>query len=954
MGELPTGIVTLVFTDIEGSTRLLEHLGDDAYDAVLGEHHRILREAIAAHHGVEVSSDGDAFFLVFVGAGDALAAVLGAQVALARHRWPRAAAVRVRMGLNTGPVRLGGDDYVGLAVHQAARVCAAAHGGQVVVAEATRDAARAIPDGVSWRSLGRHRLKDLGAAVELFQLCHQDLVAEFPPLNTLEIVAHNLPMQASSFLGRDEELIAGAELLAATRLLSITGPGGTGKTRLAYQLAAEHVHEFPDGVWVAELASTSDARLVPASLMAALGLPDQAGRTPTETIVSHLRSRRALVVLDNCEHLISAAASLAAELLRACGNVQVLTTSREPLRVSGETVWALEPLTLPEGKEVSLAELAGADAVALFCERAADARAGFALTPDNRAAVTKICVRLEGIPLAIELAAARVRTLPLAQMAERLDHSLDLLSKGARGADDRQASLRGAISWSHALLNQPEQVLFRRLAVFAGGFTLEAAEDVCAGEGLAAGDVLDRLDGLVDKSLVSLTEQRAGEGRYRLLETIRAYAAERLADAGEGFELAERHAAFYAYVGRDYAKEGDTITALERLEADHPNLLAALDHLSLGDRSIQHGQLVVDLSAFWDVRGQWRLARHELLRYLGRADRDRALEGRSIRELGHFAYNLGDYGEARARLEEGLGVAQELGDRWLQSQCVGGLGRVEHDVGHFTEARPHLVQALGIARELGERSLEGQWVGALGHAAHSLGDYPEARARYEEALGIARKLRERRREGSWVAGLGEVSSGMGDYPDARARFEEALGIARELGFRNDEGYCYGELGRVAYNLGDYPQARAGYEAALATARELGRRRQEGHWVGCLGDLASTVGEYDEARERFEEALAIHLELGKEDYDLLEATAELLARLDRGEEAAQLLAAGDNLNKRANRGRSLGDQTRFDAALEACRSSLGAEPFAMASERGRALSWESATTGALEYLGRIQF
>ena len=516
---LPTGVVTFLFTDIEGSTLLAEHLGDDAYEPVLRVHHRVMREAIADHAGQEVSTEGDAFFVVFEHARDAAAMAIAAQRAIGRAAWPHDATVRVRMGLHTGEGRLGGDNYAGLAVNQAARVASAAHGGQVLASAASKDAAGVAPRGVSWLALGRHRLRDLGAPVELFQLCHAELAANFPPPRSLERVAHNLPIQPSSFTGRAEELEVAAKLLTATRLLTVVGPGGTGKTRLAYQLAADQLHEFPDGAWVAELASASDPELVPASLMTSLSLRNEPGRTTTQTIVAHLRHRHALVVLDNCEHVVQAAAALTVELLRRCAHLRILATTREPLRVTGERVWALPPLTLPTNGRLPLEALARTDAIALFCERAAEARFGFALDAASADAVTAICARVDGIPLAIELAASRVRTLSVAEIARRLEESFDLLSKGARGAGDRQSSLRSAISWSHHLLDPIERMLFRRLGVFVGGFALKAAEDVCANGDLGTAEVIDALAGLVDKSLVAIVDDGR---RYRLLETIRA------------------------------------------------------------------------------------------------------------------------------------------------------------------------------------------------------------------------------------------------------------------------------------------------------------------------------------------------------------------------------------------------------------------------------------------------
>ena len=805
------------------------------------------------------------------------------------------------------------------------------------------------------------------------ELLDEDPEAEIPPPGSPDQAAHNLPVQLSSFLGRAEELNLGAKLLAATRLLSLTGPGGIGKTRLAYELAADRLGQFSDGVWVAELATLSSPELVAATLMAALGLRDEPGQSATRTIVSHLRNRETLVVLDNCEHVIDAASTLASDLLAGCEKLRVLTTTREPLRVSGESVWTLEPLELPDAHQVDLGVLASTDAVRLFCERAADTEVGFALSSENAPAVTAICARLEGIPLAIELAAARVRILTVGQIAARLDRTFDLLSKGSRGAQTRQASVQATISWSHDLLSTTEQILFRRLSVFAGGFTLEATEGTCAGGGLGTSDVIDALDGLIDKSLVALVEERAGQARYRMLETIRAYAAERLGAAGEVPLLVGRHAAFYAQLARDCAEMEDTASSLDRLAADHPNLLAAVDQLANSDRPVEHGQLAADLASFWDLHGYWQLASLELPRYLDRPDRDPALSGRCADVLASISLRLGNYDEARARFTETIAIARELGDRRLESRSVGGLGVISHERGEYSEARAYLERALDIARELGDPHLELRWVGGLGTIAGHVKDFPQARARYQEAVGMARQfgdrrfeamwlgnlgtiskeegnygdaraqleealaiaseLGDRRTEATWIGTLGELGAIQGDYPEARSRYGEAMEIFRELGDRYAEDEQLGRLGMIACDLGEYPEAEAALEEALGIARSRGYRQLEGEWLRSLCVVSSDVGRYPEALARCREALAIARETGSQDSTLLDACAELLTRLDRSEDAAELLAVADKLNLRTRYARVPSAQARHDATLGAFRSMLDERTLEAASERG---------------------
>jgi predicted ATPase/DNA-binding SARP family transcriptional activator/Tfp pilus assembly protein PilF len=773
-----------------------------------------------------------------------------------------------------------------------------------------------------------------------------------PPRRPVEEVAHNLPAPLSSFLGRQEELALGARLLASTRMLSVTGPGGTGKTRLAYQLAAQQLDQFPDGVWVAELGPSADAALVPATLMAALGLRDEPVQSATATLVSYLRGRCALVVLDNCEHVIEAAAALAAALLSGCDRLRVLATSREPLRLPGESRWALLPLSLPGTDEQDLAVLAGADAVALFCERAAEARVGFHLNAGNAAAVTAICARLEGIPLALELAAARVRALPVAQIADRLQHSFDLLSKGPRGAGDRQSSLRATIAWSHGLLSESEQTLFRRLAIFAAGFSLDAVERVCA-DGLHPREVLDALDGLVDKSLVVLGEDQARPGRYRLLETIRADAAERLAEAGEEQLLASRHASYYGQLAHDCSLAGDSVSALDRLDDDHPNLLAALEQLASRGPPDAHGQLAADLSSYWELRSQWQLGRRQLARYLEQPDRDPSLAGRCAGGLGILNLRLGDYAGARHRLDEALVIARQLGERALEGRWLGYLGALAFHVGDLDEARACYQQALAVVVELGDRRQTGVWVGNLGMVAAQLGDYAEARTRYAEALALARQVGDRRFEGFWVGNLADVASQVADYQEAQARYEQALAISQGEGDRRHESFWVSGLGEVASHRGDPAEARARYQQALAIARKLGDRYHEQTWLANVGRVAFDTGDYPEAQSRYLEALTIAGQLGKQEAGLLEACAELLAGLGRCAEAAVLLGAADDLAERHQQVRAASARARYDATLSACRARLGPGALASASGRGRALTWERAVSAALEMLSSGQ-
>ena len=866
-GALPTGTVTFLFTDIEGSTQLLQHLGDDVYTSVLDQHHSVMRAAIASHRGVEISTEGDAFFVVFPVAGDAVACTLAAQQSLLSASWPDGIEVRVRMGLHSGTGRLGADSYVGIAVHQAARIASAAHGGQVIASTETMQLAGAGElDGVTWRSLGRHRFKDLGAPIEVWQLCHAGLPDELPPLRSLERVAHNIPIQSSSFVGREEDLEVGSQRLLTSRLLTITGPGGVGKTRLAYQLAAERLADFPDGVWVVELASVEDASRVPAALCEAIGVREQPGRSPSEVAVEALATRRALVVLDNCEHVVDAAADLVAALLRRCAGVVVLATTREPMRVAGEAVWALQAFGEP-------------DAVALFCERAAEADAGFRLDAATAPAVETICDRLEGMPLAIELAAARVRTLPLDLIAKRLANALDLLSKGNRGAPGRQASLRATIAWSHDLLEPAKAAVFRRLAVFVGGFTLESAEDVVAADNLAGvdpDDVMDLVDALVDRSLVVRTTTVNGGARYHLLDTIRAFALERLAASAEQGAVADAHATHFA---------GLIATAddIEVKRTEHPNLLAAVLHTEHSNDEGRLAELLPPLGRFWVVQCHWDLLHMHASSYLARPEADATVAASLELFLGSRAQHLGDHDAARRHFEAVRTKAEALED-------VGLLDNVYTHLGLLAE----LEGDLDAAAAFYERQIDAGRADAAAMASLAMlhirrGHFRKSEMLTHEVLKLP--LDEPLRtylEGFCTATLATLAAIEGDLDRARALYEASLVLLEALGARINAASIGIDLAGIAAQEGDLDDARSRLEAVHAEALDIGDPQLLAYCVGASADLALLGGDPVEA-----------CRLRRTAIDIATRKPEWTGALDLGRFLAlAMLASGDATGARA--------------------------------------------------------
>src|SRR5918999_2166586 len=605
MPDLPTGTVTFLFTDIEGSTRLLQRAGD-AYRDLLATHDRMLRDAISAGGGVEVQTEGDAFFAVFPTAPGAAKAAVHAQRALASHRWPEGDVVRVRMGVHTGEGVLSGGHYIGLDVHRAARIAAAGHGGQVLVSDATRALVRHdLPTDVDLRDVGRHRLKDIEQPEHLHQLLIEGLPDAFPPVRSLNARLSNLSPERTSFVGREREVVEATSLLERARLLTLTGPGGIGKTRLALNIAADQIGRFADGVYLADLSPITNPRLVPAAIARSLMVPEQPGRDVLDSLADHLRDRELLLVVDNVEQVVEAASAVG-RLIDGAPRLKVLATSRVPLHISGEQEFPVPPMVLPDLVRSSAVEgLAGNEAVTLFIQRAASVRPGMRLTPENAATVAQIAVKLDGLPLAIELAASRSKLLAPDAILARLETRLSLLTTGASDRPERQRTLRNTIEWSHDLLEAGHRRLFARLGTFNGGWTLEAAEVIC-GPGLEV-EVLDGLGTLIDHSLVRPGQPGEGEPRFSMLETNRGFAAERPAVSGERDELQRAHAEHF----RDLAEEAelnltgeDRVVWLDRLEADYDNLCAAMDWAERTGDASTGLRTAAAIWRFWQQRGR--------------------------------------------------------------------------------------------------------------------------------------------------------------------------------------------------------------------------------------------------------------------------------------------------------------------------------------------------------------
>jgi predicted ATPase/class 3 adenylate cyclase len=910
--------LTFLFTDIEGSTVLLQRPGEDGYAQVLAGHHALIRSALAAHDGREIDTQGDAFFAVFSSPRGCVAAVLAMQQAIQGHAWPGGERVRVRMGIHCGEAARTATGQVGLEVHRAARVAAVGHGGQVLVSEAAAALVRdGLPPGAALADLGSHRLKDLGRPERIFQLHAAGLPAEFPPLRSLgnPALPNNLPAQLSSFIGRDREVGEVRALVESSRLVTLTGAGGCGKTRLGLQVAAELLDGSGDGVWLAELAAVTDEDAVPAAISRALRLTGQPGRPALEALLDALALQDVLIVLDNCEHLIGGCAKTADAIVRRCPRARLLTTSREPLGIGGEVIYRVPSMSLPGPGEAGSPAPGSSDAVALFADRA---RAqGVALSVEEQAGplVVSVCRRLDGMPLAIELAAARLRSMSLAELGGRLDQRFRLLTGGSRTALERQQTLRATVGWSYSLLTGAEQLLLARLSVFAGSFGLDAAEAVCGSGGIDVLDVAELLGSLVDKSLV-VAEPAGGTLRYRLLETIRLFAAERLAEAGgdQAAAVAAAHCAHFLAVAEQAAAHltgPEQGKWLARLDADQANLRRAAEHAAgRPDGTAVVLRLGTALDRYWWARSRLQETFGLLVPALRRPDAraDPALFTAALATAATVAEFI-DVATARQLGEQAVQVTRQLGDERLLSRALAALCGAHFFAGEPETGRPLGQESVERARRLGDDVLLG-W-SLIGYLL-TLGDIDPAQSLplYTEAFACTGRSGDHLTNSILHINASVVALGAGDIPAARAHVEAAAQAAQQIGW--ETAWVPVNLGDVLRAEGDVDGARSTLEAALRIARRNGDTLNMAYAILGLACLAGDAGDWDRTA-------ALH--------------GAAQAFLDRTGNPWQELSARDRRD-----------------SLDQARAHLGDEQLERAYAQGRALSLDKALDLALPKAG----
>lgn len=815
--SLPTGTVTFLYTDIEGSTTLWEQQ-PQAMAVAHARHNEIVRKVIEANHGYVFQVIGDGFCGAFHTAGDALRAAVECQVDLQAENWGETP-IRVRIGIHTGKAEIQEDGlYRGyLTMSHVQRLTSVGHGGQVLLSSTTQELMQdELPEGVEWRDLGVRQLKDWKHPEHIFQLAIPGLRVDFPPLKIPKSFSHNLPAPLTSFVGREREMAEVKQLLTNTRLLTLTGPGGTGKTRLALQLAGEILDAFADGVWLVDLAPLADPTLVTQTVASTLAVREQPGRTILQALLEYLRAKNMLLILDNCEHLIEVCAQLANTLLRAASGLKILASSRETLGIAGETVYHVPSLPLPDMQEVSFDALSQNDCIRLFTDRALAAYPTFQLKEKIAPAIADICRKLDGIPLAIELAAARIKVLRLEQIATLLDDRFRLLAYGSRAALPRHQTLRALIDWSYDLLSREECTLLRRLSVFAGGWSDEAAQKVC-GEGLVE-DMLELLANLMDKSLVAREEQ-GEETRYHFLETIRQYGRDKLSEAGEVTAVRDSHLEYFvrfAELTEPKLKEGEQLICLERTETEHDNLRTALAW-SLESGEVTAGlRLAGALWLFWDMHSHQSEALAHLEKLLARTSDRTLARAKAMFGAGLFKYRQGEYESARTLLQESLPICRELGDKDVCALSLGRLSSVAYTQGNYAESLLFANESLALYQELDDRWGIANILNGKGELARLQGDYEAAGRFYEESLALSRELGDKFGMSILLHNLAYVVQHQGDYQRAASLFKEGLTTCLELREKVSVALAVAGLAGIA-GLTEQPERAACLFGAAQTA-----------------------------------------------------------------------------------------------------------------------------------------
>jgi predicted ATPase/class 3 adenylate cyclase/uncharacterized protein HemY len=865
MRNIPSGNITFLFTDIEGSTKLSQEF-PATLQIAMERHHEIVQKAIESNNGFVFEIVGDAFDASFENAGDAVRAAVEAQIELTNEKW-NDAVIKVRMGIHSGNAEWKGTTYMGyITLARTHRVMSAAHGQQILISNDTYKCVKEIfsasNQNISFRNLGERKLKDVAHPIQLFQIVSKGLREDFPPVNTLDARPNNLPVQLTSFIGRKNEIKNIKSLLRQTHLLTLTGSGGAGKTRLALQVAKDLIDDFANGVWFVELAALSEPALLPQAILKVFGLKEELRRSLEDTLCDYLRSKEILIILDNCEHLVKTCAELSENLLSNCPKLKIIATSREALRCEGEQTYGVLSLEVPDPEEKNPPEkLSQYESVKLFIDRAMSVDENFRVTKENARSLAQICFQLDGIPLAIELAAARIKILSVEKIYDRLNDRFNLLTGGKRTGLPRQQTLRSLIDWSYDLLSEQEKIVWRRLSVFAGGWTLEAAEEVCAHDKIKKEEVMELLNQLNEKSIIIF--ERENE-RYRMLETLKQYGEEKLNKAGEAKDIFFGHLKYYMEFSEKAEPKlnGSEVQLwLERLESEHGNLQSAIEWSVRSNHIEQGARLAGALGNFWSIRGHYSTGCRLLENILNnKKEVGKCTLGKLLNSSGLLRRNQGDYSKAQKLFEEGLTVSRQNKYKQSIANSLNGLGKLSDEKGNYEEAHKFYQESLELGLEMNDKYSVAVSLNGLGIVALSEGNYLQAQNFYTESLAIRREIKDIRGIANTLHNMGMIADELGNYEQAQEFYEESLKLRYELNDKHGITGSLNGLGKLAQGHGNFELAQKFFEESLTLKREIGDKAGIVASLNNLGIIATDRGNYEQSQKFYEESLALSREI----------------------------------------------------------------------------------------------
>jgi len=897
---LPSGTVTFLFTDIESSTKLWEK-HPEAMKSALARHDSILKEAIESNNGHVIKTTGDGVHAVFATAIDSVTAAIDSQrnfqsLILNNSK----VEIKVRMGIHTGEAELRDDDYYGGTLNRAARIMSIGHGGQILVSETTLQIAQEhLSTDVTTIDLGEHHLKGLSKPEQIYQVSAPDLQQEFPPLRSQTHASDNLPTQLTSFVGRERELAEAKSRLENARLLTLIGPGGTGKTRLSIQLGSQLISDFKDGVWLVEFAPIADPSLVTQTIASTLDIGEVPG-VPLKTLLhDFLREKHLLLILDNCEHLVEASAKVADELLHVAPSIKIIASSREALGIAGETVYRVPSLSLPNQDsptgtaEVTKESVMGFESVQLFVERASAANPKFQLTDENASSVAQICSRLDGIPLAIELSASRTTFFSPEQIAKRLDDRFKLLTGGSRTALPRQQTLRALIDWSYELLSEDERALLRRLSVFAGGWTFEAAETICNNV-----DVFEHLPQLVNKSLVTVNDE-GDEPRYFLLETIRQYARDKLLEQGEGEGTRNRHLAYFLEMAETAQPEillkEKELGWIHRLQTEYDNIRTAIEW-ALSNDPLAAARIVYSLSSLSVVRSssgeghRWGEKALKEIDDLGEniTNEKKQIRARLLVSMGVMSFSIGDNQTSRSEAREATPILRELGDKRALATALSFLCGTCVLTGYKDESIEVFDEALAIAEELGDKYILGTVLYAGSRVdVFAKGDFPKAIEHLTRASELLKEHGNRWSYGITMYGFGNLYMAKRDFAKSREKYKVAMQTMQELGSLRNVSMIKSDLAHILRYEGKYPEAISAYRETIIEWQRMGHRAAIAHQLESLAFIAKAKEQTERAARLFGAAEVLREKIGidmtpQERQEYKKEVAALKANMDEKE------------------------------------------------------------------------